>query len=70
MPDDSKHDEHQEILADAAEADIADADGAQPHTAEERDSKEQPASPVLEHLDETMKRARQAADEALAPQRE
>ena len=36
----------------------------------ERQPKDEVTSPELDHLDETIHRARRAADEALAPQRE
>jgi hypothetical protein len=41
-----------------------------PEDQEVRQPKDEVTSPVLEHLDETIKKAKQAAGEALAPQRE
>ena len=47
----------------------ATTDGDDDATAE-RQPKDEVTSPELEHLDETIKHAKQAADEALAPQRD
>ncbi len=56
--------------ADKKESTMTDQDGAaQDETTAEPDE-EPVTSPALEHLEETMKKAGQAADEALAPQRE
>lgn len=70
MPSDETIQEHRD---DPTESDPAPQTGAVAADADDPDTgsvDEPPTSPVLEHLDETMNRAQQAADKALAPQRD